>query len=182
MMMTMQTSRAATAGPLALLAVLTATGCSYQDTVRLNPEIDRAAITDRIAAGIDATRDKDIDAYMAQIPVGINLHDPDGNPVSRDQIREQVLAAWEYIQETRYLDVVVDTIVIAGDSAVVHTTQTWDRLVTRPDTAVVDTVMSMTRQREKWRRTPDGWRAFEIVTMGGTTRVNGILMSRLPGM
>ena len=170
------------------MAVALTGACTYSDTVRISPEADRLAITDRINAGIDATRNKDIEAYMAQIPEGLNLHDAGGAPVTRDEIRNQVITAWEYIQETRYIDVVVDTIVVSGDSAVVHTTQTWDRLVMRPDTvtvdslAVIDTVLSMTRQRELWRRTQDGWRAFEIVSLGGTTRINGVLMSRPPGM
>jgi ketosteroid isomerase-like protein len=171
-------TRSARATVLAVLA--TAGGCSYQDTIRLNPEVDREAIRQQIGAAIDATRTKDIEAYMAQIPEDIVLHDPDGNPMSRDQVREQVLAAWAQIQETRYIGADVDTIVVSGDSAVVHTTQTWDRLVLRPDTAVVDTVLSMTRQREFWRRTPEGWRAYEVRNLGGTTRVNGVLISRMP--
>lgn len=171
----------------ALATVLAIAACSYEDTVRINPEADRIAITDQINAGIDATRNKDIEAYMAQIPDGINLHDIDGNPISRDQIRNQVLNAWQYVLETRYIDVVVDTMAVSGDSAVVHTTQTWDRLLVRPDTvasdstAIVDTVLSMTKQREIWRRTAEGWRAFEIVSLGGSTRVNGMLMQRPPG-
>lgn len=172
----------------AVAAIALAGACGYNDTVRINPEADRVAITDRINAAIDATRNKDIEAYMLQIPEGLNLHDAGGAPVTRDDIRNQVLAAWDYIQETRYIDVVVDTIVVSGDSAVVHTTQTWDRLVIRPDSvtadslAIIDTVLSMTRQREIWRRTGEGWRAFEIFSLGGTTRINGVLMNRPPGM
>ena len=171
-------TRSTHAAGLAILAAVG--GCTYQDTVRLNPDLDRAAIADQIGAAIDATRTRNIEAYMAQIPEDIVLHDPDGNPMSRDQVREQVLAAWERIQETRYIGADVDTIVVSGDSAVVHTTQTWDRLVLRPDTALVDTVLSMTRQRELWRRTPDGWRAYDVRNLGGTTRVNGVLINRMP--
>lgn len=167
-------------------AGVTVAACDLDQRGQINPEVDRLAITAQIDAGIEATRNKDIDAYMAQIPDDITMYDADGNPMTLLRIREQVLASWANIERTRNIDAVVDSLFVSGDSAAVYTTQTWDRLVIRPDTTLpsgqaVDTIITMSQKREMWRRTPSGWKAFHVVDLGGTTNINGSMFVRPPG-
>jgi len=166
-------TKAVRAAGAAVICVSMLTACDRGGSAESFDAVTRAAIASQIAAGIEATRSKDIDAYLAQIPDDIVLRDQTGEPISMAEIREQVLQAWATIERTRVLDVLIDTIMPRGDSAIVITTQHWDRLVFRPDGSALDTIVSVKRQQETWKRTSKGWRSYDVVPMGGTTTVNG---------
>jgi hypothetical protein len=179
-------SRIARRTSVQVLAAALVAACGLDSGGQINPEVDRIAITTQIDAAIEATRNKDIDGYMAQIPEDIQMYDADGNPMTLLRIRDQVLASWANIERTRNIEAIVDSLTVSGDSAVVYTSQTWDRLVTRPDSTVptgqaVDTIITFSQKREMWRRTPAGWRAFHVVDLGGTTSINGSVLVRPPG-
>jgi hypothetical protein len=140
----------------------------------------RSAIAAQIRSGIEATRNKNVDQYLDQIPDEVQMRDAAGNVLTREALREQVTQAWTLIERTRVLDVVIDTIIPYGDSASVVTVQHWDRLVRRPGASTADTVISIKRQRELWKRTPKGWRAFQVTPLGGTTTINGELFEDSP--
>jgi hypothetical protein len=133
----------------------------------------RASIIAQINAGIEATRNKNADGYIDQIPDGVVMRDARGDTLSRDSLRAQILRSWASIRETRALDAVVDTIILRGDSATVITTMRWDRLVFQPNGKGVDTVLSVSKQSERWHKTPKGWRAFNVTPMANTVTVNG---------
>jgi hypothetical protein len=138
-----------------------------------NDAITRAAIISEINKGVHATISKDVDGYLAQIPDVVGVHDSAGSLLSRTTMRQQVIEAWKQIDTTRALDVLVDTIIARGDSATVLTTTRWDRLIFRAEHKTIDTVLSVIKHRELWRKTPSGWRAFDVITLGKTTNVNG---------
>lgn len=161
---------------LLALAALVASGCVHDDPAAVNATIARAAITSEISIGVHATVAKDIDAYLAQIPDAVGVQDSAGASMTRAAIRAQVLEGWAMIDTTRALNVIIDTIITRGDSATVLTTTRWDRLLFHQDHKAIDTVLSVIKHRELWRRTPAGWRSFDVITLGKTTTVNGKLV------
>jgi ketosteroid isomerase-like protein len=163
-----------------VIAVILSAACGRAEA-KFEREADaaRGEIVEQIRQGLEATRTKDVERYLDQIPDDIPVAGPDGQPLTREAHADLVRQVWDAIAETRALDVVVDTIVYHGDSATVLTTTRWDRLIRREGAATLDTVLSVKKQSETWRRTPKGWRAYGVRTIGGTTTVNGELV--LPG-
>jgi hypothetical protein len=153
--------------------VLAAASCTQNDPAVVQAAVTRAAIRSEITAGVRATVSKNIDAYLAQIPDAAGVRDSAGAAMTRAMMRAQVLEGWAMIDTTRALDVLIDTIIPRGDSATVLTTTRWDRLIFHEDHKGVDTLLSVIRHREVWRKTPDGWRSFDVTTLGKTTTVNG---------
>jgi hypothetical protein len=91
----------------------------------------------------------------------------------RDQLRANVLRDWSIIKFTRSMNLEIDSLALLGHSATVYTSQRWDRLMFERDGRILDTVVPTERDRETWRQTPMGWRAFGVVELGGTITVNG---------
>jgi len=143
------------------------------NTSAANPADVEAAITTEIARGVEATRTKDIDAYMAQIPEQAVLYDEAGGVVPRTQQRANVLRDWSIIERTLAIDVTIDSLVVRGESATVFTSQRWERMMYRRDGVTLDTVVTTQKHREAWSRTPKGWRNFRTHELGGTVTING---------
>ncbi|MFN0181225.1 MAG: hypothetical protein ACKVZ0_20655 [Gemmatimonadales bacterium] len=138
------------------------------------PEAVRAAIGAELARSTEATRAEDIDAYMDQMPVGAVIHDEGGAVITREQQRANILRDWAIIERTLAIEVVVDSLMlVTADSATVHTSQRWERLMYRRDGVTLDTVVTTQKHREAWAKTPRGWRAFEVEELGGTVTING---------
>lgn len=133
----------------------------------------RAAISAELAKSTEATRNEDIDAYMDQLPEGLVIHDEDGSVVSREQQRANILRDWAIIERTLELMVRVDSLALHTDSATVYTSQRWERLMYQRDGVTLDTVVTTPQHREAWALTPQGWRGFEVVELGGTVTING---------
>jgi hypothetical protein len=133
----------------------------------------QAAISAEIARGVDATRTKNIDAYMDQIPLGMEIRDERGAIITRDQQRVNTLRDWSIIALTRAISVVIDSLTARDDSVIVYTYQRWDRLMYERDGRTLDTVVTTQRHRELWRRGPQGWRSYRIEELGGTVEING---------
>jgi hypothetical protein len=69
---------------------------------------------------------------------------------------------------------VIDSIQLAGDSAIVFRWQYWDRLMLERDGRTRDTVITTQLHREVWRSTSKGWRAFREEELGGLILINGV--------
>lgn len=133
----------------------------------------RSEIEAAIARGVEATRVQDIDAYMALIPEDAVLYDGDGTIVTRDALRANALRDWSIIPRTLSISTVVDSISRTADTATVHTSQRWERLMLRRDGVTTDTVLTTQKHRELWRKTPHGWFAYEVEELGGEVFING---------
>jgi hypothetical protein len=134
----------------------------------------RDSIAGEVAKGIEATRQQDIDAYMALIPDGLTIRSESGETVTRTHQRANALRDWAIIPATRRIVSVLDSVWVAGDSAIVFRWQYWDRLMLERDGRTRDTVVTTQLHREIWRSTPRGWRAFRIEELGGLILVNGV--------
>lgn len=134
----------------------------------------RSSIEAEIARSLDATRRKDIDAFMSGFAPDFEVVAGDGDQGTLADLRQHTLRDWAIIPVTRDLRMRIDSIPVAnGDSAVVYTDQRWDRLMLERDGVTRDTVVTTQKHRELWRRTPAGWRRARIVELGGSVVVNG---------
>ena len=133
-----------------------------------NPE--HGLIAAEIEKGVNAVRNKDIDAYMDQVDNAALSPDSATAERARVILRANVLSDWNRTT-TRSMHVKVDSITAARDSAIVTTSLHWDRIVERP--LRTDTVISDVTNREIWRRTARGWRPFKVLSRDGTNTTNG---------
>lgn len=60
-----------------------------------------------------------------------------------------------------------------GDTATVYTSQRWERLMLQRDGETTDNVVTTQKHRETWRKTPDGWRLYDVEELGGEVFING---------
>ena len=162
--------------PFHTVAAVLAAACSLASCSSADPSASsrvRRAIGAVIAQRVQATRARDIDAFLATVPSDIVLQDESGARMTLGQLRTNILREWSVIKATRSLAEDIDSLALAGDTATVFTTQRWDRLMLERDGATIDTVVTTEHHREIWRRTPAGWRAYSVVELGGTVTVNG---------
>ncbi len=156
-------------GGIAISIALYLSGCSGESMELML----RSKITDALARRSQATRAKDIDAYMASVPEDIALRDKSGSVMTRDQIRDEVLRGWSIITKTILINEVIDSINVNGDSAIVYTVQRWKRLMLEQDRKTVDTVLTTLSRRELWRNTSKGWFRYTVENLGGKVLING---------
>ena len=156
-------------GVSGVLAALLLVGCAGDS----RESIARSQIESAIARSVEATRTQDIDGYMASIPEDIILRDGSGEIITRGQLRANVLRDWSIIAKTLSISVTIDSVAVDGDSATVHTSQRWERLMFERDGKTTDTVLTTQKHKETWHKTPRGWFAYEIEELGGEVFVNG---------
>ena len=133
----------------------------------------RSKITAALARSAQATKTKDIDAYMASVPEDIAPRDQSGKIMTRNQIRAGVLREWSTITKTISINEVIDSINVNDNSAIVYTSQQWERLMLEQNSKTVDTVLTTLRRRELWRNTSNGWFRYTAENLSGKVFVNG---------
>jgi Domain of unknown function (DUF4440) len=163
-----------------LLFIAVAAGCSSsQPAPRQDVAAARKAIAAQIARSIQATRDKDIVAFQAVqtsdfILINDTAGDEHGEHLTKAQLRDGILRDWSVIAENRTIDIRIDSLSLAGDSAIVYTHQHYDRLMHQPEGPRLDTIVTEVKHREIWRRTADGWREAQVREVWhGPILVNG---------
>jgi hypothetical protein len=126
---------ATSAGPRTRLVFMLAGLVSGCQIAPAHPRADaiRDSIAGEVAKGVDATRRQDIEAYMALIPEGLTIRTEAGETVTRAQQRANALRDWAIIPATRRLVSVLDSVRVAGDSAIVFRWQYWERLMLERD-------------------------------------------------
>lgn len=133
------------------------------------------AIDDENDAVIEATIRKDIDGYMASVPVDYRIVEDDGSITDRASLREKQLEAWSLITRTNSLEVTVDRVEVGCDEqcATVWTSQRWDRQMLGRDGATEFNVVTTQAHREQWQVRDGRWWQLSIEELGGTIRVDG---------
>jgi ketosteroid isomerase-like protein len=158
--------------PLIIVTASLLASCLTSD--RAAADGARQLIEAEIARGVEATKSEDIEAYMHGIPEDYVIYDESGEVITREQMRANALRDWSVISRTLDLTITVDSLLLPTDStAVVYTSQRWERMMSRPDSSGEDTVLTTQRHRETWRRTPVGWRNYDIDELGGAIFING---------
>lgn len=126
-----------------------------------------------IQQGLAATRAKDIDGYMAVIPHGAVIDTADGEPITREQLREDILQQWSVITAMLEVSMEIERLTVDGDRAEVVTFQRFRRRMLARDQQSEHDVLTTRRHREHWRRLPEGWRCLRVTELDGATFVDG---------
>jgi ketosteroid isomerase-like protein len=136
----------------------------------------RTAIEAAIARSLAATRNKDIDAFMASIPDNWSVVDSDGKRIDKKQLRANTLRDWKIISRTIAIEEKIESLKLESPTpATVFTSQHWERMMYERDGKTQDHVVTTQRHRETWRRDQTGWKAYDIQELGGKVWVNGKL-------
>jgi hypothetical protein len=134
----------------------------------------QSSIQAEIDRSLEATRRKDINTFIDGFVPDFQIITPEGSRITRDTLRTNTLRDWAIIPATRDLWMRIDSVGPVGrDTAVVYTSQRWDRLMLQRDGVTRDTVVTTQKHREVWRMTTGRWRRAEVKELGGTVEVNG---------
>lgn len=131
-------------------------------------------INKSLAIGIEATINKDIEAYMSLMPKDLVIYDESGEIISREKQREYALRDWAIIDTTLFIENKVDSInYLKPDSIIVYTSQKWERMMFRRDHITTDTILTTQKHKEIWKHTAEGWFGYDIIELGGEVFING---------
>ena len=122
---------------------------------------------------VKSVETKDIELYMDLIPDDFVIYDESGEIISRDKQREYTLRDWSIIDRTLSNQYISDSIKVTGDSAIVYTSQRWERLMFQRDGKTKDTVLTTQKHKEKWKKTKKGWLNYDVKELGGQVFING---------
>ena len=157
----------------ATLLALSVSTTSLPDQ-RLAPAI-REAILDEIQHGISATKARNIDQYMEQVPDNYRQVSPDGSVVDKAGLRAMQLQAWAIIPRTNRLEMTITGFQLGcgGTCATVMTDQVWDRQMLDRDGKAEHRVVTTQRHRELWELAGSRWVNRKLEELGGTVTVDG---------
>lgn len=134
----------------------------------------RNDIQTELNEGIEATRTKNIELYMSQMPDDMQIHDESGEIISREKQREYALRDWAIIDTTLRILMNIDSIIyFSADSVFIYTYQEWERIMFQRDGITTDTILTTQRHKETWRKTKNGWFGYEVQELGGKVYING---------
>ncbi len=153
-------------------------GCNSKKESTELSEIEKSEIKkiiqNEIDEGIEATRIKDIELYMSQMPSDLVIYDESGEIISKDKQREYALRDWAIIDTTLQIMMKIDSIqFVKKDSVIVYTYQEWERIMFQRDGVTTDTVLTNQKHKETWKKTSGGWFSYEVKELGGKVFING---------
>lgn len=157
--------------PTTILLIAVLAGCSAND--QKSASHVREEIQRQLDKCVKAVETKDIELYMDLIPEDFVIYDESGEAISREKQREYTLRDWSIIDRTLNNRYVIDSLNIRGDSAIVYTSQRWERLMFQRDGMTKDTVLTTQNHIETWKKTNKGWLNFDIKELGGQIFING---------
>jgi ketosteroid isomerase-like protein len=146
-------------------------GCST-NTQQSESQI-KGEIQNQLDKCVKAVETKDIELYMDLIPEDFVIYDESGEIISRAKQREYTLRDWSIIDRTLSNQYIADSINITGDSAIVFTSQRWERLMFQRDGKTTDTILTTQKHIETWRKTKKGWLNYDVKELGGRVFING---------
>ncbi len=146
-------------------------GCGVRKS--LSESQIREEIQSQLDKCVKAIETKDIELYMDLIPEGFVIYDESGEIISREKQRECTIRDWRIIDRTLNNKYIADSIKLIGDSAIVYTSQRWERIMFQRDSKTTDTVLTTQKHMETWRKTKKGWMNFEVIELGGQVFING---------
>ena len=162
-----------------ILILITTTCCDPKKSSPIFSDKEKASIKitilNEIEEGIKATRTKDIDQYMNQIPDDLVLKDENGGLISKIELRKYALRDWAIIDTTLNIEMNIDSIqYLKKDSVIVYTFQIWERKMFQKDGIATDTVLTTQKHRETWKKNIEGWFAYYVEELGGEIFLNGV--------
>lgn len=148
--------------------------CNSNTSEKANLNQIKSEIQKQLDIGVIATKNKDIDSYMALLPDDFIIYDESGEVISREKQREYALRDWAIIDSTLEITVTVDSLSNVSDTnAIVFTSQIWKRLMFQRDGKTIDTVLTTQRHQENWKKRKRGWFGYDVKELGGKIFING---------
>ena len=133
----------------------------------------KGEIQNQLDKCVKAVATKDIELYMDLIPEDFVIYDENGEIISREKQKEYTIRDWSIIDQTLSNKYTADSIKINGDSAIVFTSQRWERLMFQRDGKTTDTVVTTQKHIETWKKTKKGWLSYDVKELGGQVFING---------
>jgi hypothetical protein len=143
-----------------------------------DPRLLRAvtqAIRDEIGHGISATKAKNMDQYMEQVPDDYRIVEDVGTISDKALLRAKQEQAWAIITRTNALTIDVTKVTLGwgGECATVWTDQRWDRQMLGKDGTSEHVVVTTQQHIEQWKLAGSRWVNSKIVELGGAVTVDG---------
>lgn len=116
-------------GTIVFISIM-AYSCNQDKSSHEIPESEKAEIKNiiqqEINEGIEATKTKNIDLYMSQMPDDLVILDDHGEIISKQKQRVYALRDWSIIDTTLRIYATIDSIqYLKRDSVIVFTYQEW---------------------------------------------------------
>lgn len=154
------------------LSIITITlGCG--SSVKEKESQIREEIQNQLDKCVKAVETKDIELYMDLIPEDFIIYDESGEIISREKQKEYTIRDWSIIDRTLSNRYTADSIKFNGDSAIVFTSQRWERIMFQRDGKTTDTVMTTQKHIETWKKTKKDWLNYDVKELGGQVFING---------
>ena len=118
----------------------------------------RAEIEHQLREMEEAARQKDADRFAIADTL-ITISTPDGHADTRSRVEfvEDQRQRWNAVIETKQFELVLDSLSVRADTAVVYTRHKWERVV-RDAQGELHTRLTRATHRETWIRRAEGWR------------------------
>ena len=138
---------------------------------------NKEQVQNEIQASLDkcmlAVSTKNIELYMMGVPDDFEIKDENGEMITREMQRQFTLRDWAIIDTTLFSEYRIDSLKVFNDSAVVFTSQKWERMMFRRDGITLDTVLTTQKHKEIWKRRKGTWANYFIEELGGQIYLNG---------
>jgi len=121
----------------------------------------RAELERAYAANRKGFLDKDVDAIMALRSPDFHTVGPDGSQRNYEGMRQYTIGFLNGIDRWIAITLAIDSLEVQNDQAIVTMKQHLDRMALRED-GKVHHVETWATQREIWKRTPDGWKLWQV--------------------
>ena len=130
--------------------------------VSSSPQSDaRGELERAYAANRQAFLDKNVDAIMALRAPDFHTVNADGTQRDREAMRQYTIGLLNGITKWIELTTTIDSLEVQNDQAVVTMRQHLDRMALRED-GKVHHIETWATQREIWKRTPEGWKLWQV--------------------
>lgn len=161
-----------------IVLIVIAIGCTSNKESKDLSDAEKSEIKkiilNEINEGVEATRTKNIERYMSQMPEDLIIYDEGGKIISREKQKEYALRDWAIIDTTLQIMMQIDSIqYLQKDSILVYTYQEWERMMFQRDGITRDTILTNQRHKETWKKTAEGWFGYEVKELGGKVFING---------
>lgn len=122
----------------------------------------------KYAKVVEAYKDRDIKAFMANKTPDFTGKSVNGGLATREQVEAGVKQRMERIKRLNYLKIKIKEFTVTGDEAVAITTQEFSRVVADAQGREHTVVSKGTTHRDTWVRTESGWmlRSVEELVQG----------------
>ncbi len=113
------------------------------------------------AERVNAVKNKDAEAQIAQVSPDYSATQPNGQTLNYEQIVGYMRRGVEQIQSVVDLSIIIENLTVNGNEAIVDARQKFSRTQKLRDGKVHDIVTGVL-QRETWVKTAEGWKLRSV--------------------